>query len=384
MTEQDSCSFYFDESSILLDVNSDFSSYGLGDPILINGQITNETNYLLENLSVKAKLVKNIGEGEIVILEEFNVLENTILNAKSSSQISYNYLIPTNYSSGDYSVLFFVTNDSSDILGDSVYNTFVNYIDFSLEDGGDGVGVLLDNEDVDLSEMTFPVTNYSDSQKQVEITYSLYKNNFASPKNLVDEKQEKINLNSGETKTLNYEMNKAGDLLVIKTKVTSNLNESVYKAQTINYFQVSKEGSTKISLNTFDLIDSKYLTCFENSGLTGGSFEGTVEVSVIDSLGEEIYTDSKQVSLLGLDNGFLSEIPKNKIRKDVTLSVKLFDSNGNLVDENYKDYSCDQIGGYCSDSGSFPFYPIVIALAVLMIIIIIGVFIKRKLNIELV
>lgn len=382
--EKDSCSFYFDESSIVLDVDADSSVYEPGDPVLIKGQITNESSYLLKDLLVKGRLVKESSDG-VVILEEFDVLKGIELPSKSTKDISYNYLLPTNYSSGDYNLLFFVTNNYSELASDLPSNTFANIISFSLENGGDGVGVLLDTQDIDLSKMVFPVTNYSDSSKDVSVKYYLYKNNFRKPENLIDQNEQKITIDSGETSLVNYE-NETPGLLVVETKVLSETDESVYKAQTINYFQITKEeAGAKISLNIFDLENSKQVVCFETVGSFNSSFKGKTEITIVDVLGNEIYKSSKDVVLYGADNGFISEIDKNKIRREVTIYTKLYDSNGNVVDQTENNFSCEELGGICGNSSTnSSLYVFIIILAVFTLLVGIITFIKKKINIELV
>jgi hypothetical protein len=405
--EQLSCSAYFEQNKIKVTFDSDFISYDSGDPVMLKGSVTNNTKISLTNASVHAKVLKSADTGYI-IMDEFVFFEDLDLKPAETKNISFNYLLPLNYGSGEYKIIFFVSDKEHDISGVLFTNDFASAsTNFTIESGSpeyvrvSNEGIKINDEIFNISDyfailpntenlkIDIPVLNISEDTQDVKVTYSVYKNSFVSERNKVFSGQQRVEIDSKEEKNISFSIDNLKQptyLIVVQTELVNQKDVSVFKSVTSNYihFFTTNNASSKISLTGFYPQESKYLVCAEVLDSKNEPFAGTIETIVSDTNGSEITRSKKEIQFRGFDNAVLFDFDKKKVSTDTTVTTNLYNKEGTLIDSVSKTYTCEDVKGSCTTGFSFDFKKIALILGSIVIVIALIVFLKKKINIELV
>lgn len=406
-TDEVLCSTYVQFEDITVDLNADFIEYDSGDPVMINGKITNNTDILLKDAVVYGRLLKQ-GDAGSIIVDDFVMIEGLTLASKEVKDISFNYLLPLNYGAGTYQMIFFVSDKNYDLSGtrfsNDLYSASVN---FTIKSGSpeyvrvDFENIKINNEVFDVSnyfnvfsnqesiQIDIPVLNISEETQDVKVTYTIYKNSFATSKNKVSSGEKRMTLGAEESSSMSIMIDEPTNptyLIETVVEVLHDQDDSVFGDKTTSYlhFFVNDNVSAKISLDTLLIKDSKYLVCSQVVGQTGQSFTGFIETIFTNASGQQLFSEKKDVALRGLNNATVFEIAKKKISGDTRVTTNIYDQQGLLIDSVSKDYACEDIKGNCSDNFMISLKQVLIAGGILVLLIGIIILLKRKINIELV
>lgn len=402
------CSQYFDQSQFEVDIWADFVTYEAGDPVLFEGSIKNNSNYSFKNATLLARISKTIDEnGNSIILDEFTLLDKITLDSKKEIEIDASYVIPLNYRSGDYSVTFFLLeSEQYDIAGVSYTNDIsAKTINFEVKGTQEGY-VYLDSSDIKVNEalfdtreyysvldtqtpisITVPIVNSSEESKFVNLKYIVYKNDFVSEKNKIEEASEEIELSPGDSFKKTIVVDGAGHgsyFVVFETNVANEFDPEIKTENSqvqIRFLTTTLDA--KISLVELNKETSQFLICtqafgspvvseeeMDQEGVTEEEPKGAIEFTIMDK-NKKILTQERLEGLLSeLDGGYLTSLG-SKIKSDIFVHTKVYTDEDVLIDEIVKEYSCEDISNNCKSSS------IIVQILVLISLLIIGAFIYK-------
>jgi len=176
------CTDYSTFGSVDVDLTNDMNTYNPGDVMIIRGVIKNNNKYPITNLTVRARLVKDIPNpeylrSEIITLEDFNIVENITLGAGKSLAVNYSHVLPLNSPKGNYKILFYVYND--DRFNQSglsfTNNATASNLGFRVE-GDNTQQIYLDQTKITLNNKPYDTSSFAsnqDNSKKVDVSILL-------------------------------------------------------------------------------------------------------------------------------------------------------------------------------------------------------------------
>ncbi len=375
-----SCFDYYTFGSIDVNLTPNYDSYQPGDPVIITGTIKNNNHYPVVWLTIKARLVKNIPtpdptRAEIMILDEFDVADNIILDAQGEFEISYTHLIPLNAPAGQYQMYFYAveqnrfnlsglsfTNDIVasrivfDVEGEQPDSIYLDQTRITVWDKSHNVMAFMTQHLSDTSiVVSLPLVNPNEITKQMAISYTLFSWDAANPANKITTKTEQITIPAKWEKFLTYTLEKwelpvyylaisaepvvqAGDSSVFQEKAISNIRFIIQ--------DISKPRFNFVGVDSFPLkkdTESTLITCFHNTNAIIDTRNTTIETVVLDNRNRELsrteYRGKVAPSIEGIKNTF---VPKKDIW-EFTVIAKMTGENGEEIDTVIKKYNCRDI-----------------------------------------
>ncbi|MEI6042240.1 MAG: fibronectin type III domain-containing protein [bacterium] len=383
--EAASCFDYYTFGSIAVNLSTDASTYSPGDVVILRGEIKNNNKYPITNLTVRARLVKDIPNpdylrSEIITLQDFNIVENITLDAGKSFAVNYSHLLPLNSPKGEYKLLFYAyNNDRFEQSGLSFSNiSTAQSLRFKVV-GNNPQQVYLDQTKITVNDMDYnvigpipeiaksnsanisiPLVNPTGKDEKMTITYSLYKWDDLLDKNKVDSKVENITVSANSKVNLLYKVVKT-DMpiyyLNIKSDKANANNDLNKKSKTV--FDIQTESNVRFAVagydyprinsfgvNTYPIVagqDISLFTCYNNAAKK--DTQSNVNISTI------LYDDKNNIisktQYDGKINGSISAIfNRFKSKRDIVnfkAEVVITDSAGNIIDKIENNYNCKDI-----------------------------------------
>jgi len=394
--------------------------YDPGNAVVIRGEITNKNDYPIIGLDIKARLVKDIPEpdknrSEILILDEFNIVEDINLNSGDSYDISYSHLLPVNSPSGQYRLYFYAVEQDKFNLSGVPYASEIAATKISFDVSGDNSDhIYLDQTQIEINEtpynvknhealvssedkieITVPLYNPHDTATQMDVTYDLYSFDSSSVENKINTKTEKVLVPSKGEYLLSYVINKP-EIPVYYLSITSKpsnqtKDESVYKEKTISNVRFSVDGIYEPRL-IFAGVDSypiksgsALVTCFNGIGGTEKEDNYKIETIVQDENGKEISRELYSGFISSDMTGLIQKIKTSKTLSDFTVLSTVYNPDGTVLEKVSKKYSCQDLNPEsCSQDEPTPTSGwLILLVSVFLVILIAVVFFKRKtINIE--
>lgn len=414
-----SCFDYYSFGSIKINLSTDNKKYSAGDPVLIRGTVQNSNNYPVVGLDIRARLVKDIPEAdqlrsEIIVLDEFDIAENVTMPANGEFKISYSHLLPANAPSGQYQVYFYaVEQDRFNLSGLSFTNDIVgSSVSFNVE-GNIPDHVYLDQTQITVADQShnvmafmtqhekfskipvkIPLYNPESEDKAMTITYNLYSWDSANPKNKIDTKVENVVVPAKSEYFLTYTIEK-GVLPVYNLSITAvptnqEQDISVHNEKTISNVRFIVQDVSKARINftgvsTYPLKkgdEATLVTCFHNTSNAIDESNTRVETSLRDSSGRELAKTLYEGPISSDIVGIIQKFKPKAETADFTVYSKLVDSQGNIIDQVEKKYSCKDIDPSSCPKKQSNYYSLLLLL-ILAIVIGVGALVlkSKKLNI---
>jgi hypothetical protein len=408
-----SCFDYYTFGDVKVDLNADFQTYKAGETVLITGTVKNTNTFPVVGLDIKARLVKDIPEAdpmtsEILILDEFDVVDNATLAPGEEYTVSYPHGLPRNAPSGQYQIYFYaVEQDRFNLSGLSFTNNITAsqlsfevageqadhvYLDQTqIKVGGNEYNVMSPDIQIEADveiPVTIPLYNPHETPVQMTVTYDLYSWDSINPNNKVDTKIEQVTVAPKSEYLLKYTVSK-GDLPMYYLSITAEPTEqvedvSVYREKTISNIRFEVLGKSKPYIN-FVGIDSyplrggeaTFVTCFQNLGTEEDTSITKIETVLYDQNKRELsrteYEGNLSPDILGLAGKFK---PQKNITQFMLVS-KMYNAKGDVIDTIEQKYECkNTASNSCSSEEDSS---ILIWIVTVIIIVGLGVLIyKRK------
>jgi hypothetical protein len=410
-----SCFDYYTFGSIKVNLTNNKDTYELGDAIRLSGQITNDNKYPITNLTVRARLVRDIPNpeylrSEIITVEDFNIVENISLNAGESYDVRYSKVIPFNAPEGGYKLLFYAynndrfnqsglsfTNDvvasrlSFDIEGNKPQHIYLDQTRITLNDKEHNVMAFITNHQKDTPiNINIPLVNPSDETEDMKVTYTLYKWDGLRTENIVDTKTENITVPANEEVQLTYTANNTDTsvyyLTITADNQTLKRDKSVYNIQTQSNIRFSVSGYDFPRINSFGVDryplkkgeEATLFTCFHNGASQDTQDELTIKTTLVDDKGKVISETEYQGKISGAISAIINKFTPKKDIANYTLKTTIIDSKGNVVDMIEDKYSCENFDPTMCPQKTTGNTGILISIIVLILIAIILLIIKLK------
>ncbi len=408
-----SCFDYYTFGNVDINLSTDFSSYENNRPALIRGTITNKNTYPLVGLDIKARLVKDIPSpdyfrSDIIVLDEFDIVDNITLDANAELDVSSSLLLPLNTPSGEYQLfLYAVEQDRFNMSGLSFTNDIVaSKLSFTVS-GTRPDHVYLDQTQITVGDqphnvMAFmtqhkpntqvpvkiPLYNPDSENVEMTVTYNLYSWDSANPSNRLETKTEQVIVPANEEVLLTYIVENTSlpvYYLSIQAEPTvKTKNESVFKQKTVSNIrfaidELSKPRLNFVGVNSYPLkknTEATLVTCFHNTSNSIDLNNTRIETIVYDQDNKEI----SRIEYLGkIVPDISAVIQKFTPTKDIVsfnVVSKMYDKNNQLIDSVDKKYDCKDINSsLCPQSK--PLTPFMF-IAIIGIIAGLGILVYRR------
>ena len=424
--EPASCFDYYTFGSIAVNLNTNISKYNPGDVVILRGEIKNNNKHPITNLTVRARLVKDIPNpvylrSEIITLGDFDIAKDITLDAGKSFAVNYSHLLPLNAPKGEYKILFYAYNSdrfnqsglsfTNDITASSLgfevdsnnpQQIYLDQTKITLNDQVHNVMAFMTNhEKYKVINISIPLVNPSNVAEDMTVTYNLYKWDELLEKNKVDTKTEKVTVSAKGKVQLTYAVDKT-DVSVYFLNITAdNTNlkkdKSVYDIKTESNIRFTVSGLDYPRINSFGVNtypikanqENTLFTCYHN-----GASQNTLNpVNINTVLYDENNKVVAQTEYAGKINGNISAIVKKFTLKKDLVNFKtvttLTDNDGKVIDTIENSYNCKDINSTICPAESNNFFTnlswvwMLVGLIVL-IAVIVGAWMIRKSKVTLV
>lgn len=364
------CFDYYKFQSVKVDVEPTVNSTVSGVPLTFKATIKNENDYPIVAGAVYAKVFKKQTNQDKAhangnyLVDQFFVQENISLNAKEEKPIEFVWKVPTYAVTGDYQIaMYFTSAKKFNLLGLSFTDDVTgNIADFSI------IGEITKNIEFNKNTVDINGTNYhfaaypprfndedivvktelinsTQEIQSIPITWKLYSWDGQSEDNLVNNKEEIIQLKPNETKQISYTINqKEAPVYYLVAEAKYKDTKSILDIRTVRG-EVNKVRINFPSITSYPLKKEEKNTlfvCAHNSGTADVVDNNKLIVTILDENQKEIhkYTHEGQISgaMMGLKDEF---IPKETF---ATFYIKseLYTDN-KLIDQATMKYDCNEL-----------------------------------------
>ena len=358
--------------SVDVNVELDQNTYEPGDVIYINGELKNNNIYPLTDLKVKGKIVKIDQEGDkkvIKTLDEIVLKDNISINSLGKYSIDYKYIIPVQAAKGDYEILLTAIQDDSINIAGLTFSNEMPAAYASFKVGGNNAedisvkqneiklnNKILDSlainpiyEKIEPVNISMPIQNNTNEDKEVEIKYEVYSWSDDLGKIEKELKEQKLIVKRGSY-IANYtiqEPNKSIYYVKIKIKDTDTpLTTKWGNIVNIRFINssISEPRISALAFNTspFDSDkELKLLTCINN--IKDAKVDVILENTIKDEQGKVIANSEYKGTVTGQVDGIYTKLPKNKIYNSITVTSSIKDKDGNVLNTVELKYDCKEL-----------------------------------------
>jgi hypothetical protein len=376
-----SCFDYYTNGNVQINLTQDYTAYDAGRPILIRGTVKNTNTYPVIGVDIKARLVKDIPapdkmRAEIMILDEFDVVENITIDAQGEYILSYSYLLPYNAPSGEYQMYFYaVEQDKFNLSGLPTTNNIVgSKISFDVN-GETPDHVYLDQTQILVNALpyntmstptqysatntptivTIPLYNSSKEEKIMTVIYDLYASDSTDSKNKISTKTEQVTVPSKSETIVTYTIDKIAEpvyyLSISAKPTTQTKKESVFREKTIANIKIFAQGihTSEINFTTIESYplergkENKLVTCFQDvNNIEGIETVVKVETTLKDADGTKLAYTLYEGNILGA-TGIMKKFTPTRKSSHFTITSTMYDSKNTIIDQVEKTYSCTNL-----------------------------------------
>lgn len=364
------CFDYYNFGSVQVDVEGVVSSTVSGVPITFVGKIQNNNAYPIVEGAVYAKIFKrqeseddSQANGNLLV-DQFFVKENISIDANSSQDINFDWQVPNYAQSGDYQIaMFFTSAKKFNLLGLSFTDDVVgNTADFSVS-GEIEVNVEFDKNTIDINGTNyhfaaFPprfkdediqikaeLINFTNESQIIPVTYKLYSWDGQTEENLIETRNETVQIDSQEIKQLAYTIiDKSSPVYYLVVEAQFQDSKSILDIRTV------RETANKVRIN-FPAITNYPLkqgekntlfVCAHNSGIADVINNNKMIVSILDENQKEIHQYVYEGQISGAMMGLKDEFVPKENYSNFSIKSELY-TEGQLVDSALMKYDCQEI-----------------------------------------
>lgn len=363
------CFDYYKFGSVQVDIQSEISNTVSGVPLLLKGKVNNANDYPIVNGKVFVKVFRKQNDDNLTqqngffLVDQFVAKENISLNSMEEQDISFEWKIPSFSLSGEYQIAtFFISDDKFNLLGlsftdDVVGNTFNFTVNSELKEN-----VEFDKNDVKINDnnysfAAFPprvrkeenalvkvkLVNSTKENQTVPVTFTLYSWDAQQKENIVEKKEEQIQLTSGQVKDLEYTVKENENpvyLVVLEAKykdsksilgirfVKSDVNKVRLNFPAVTSYPIKKDQSMTV------------FSCLHNSGQADKVENNKLILTLLDEEGKEIHKYEYSGAVSGAMMGLKDDFTPEKDYENFTLKAELF-TDGKLMDSSEMKYDCN-------------------------------------------
>lgn len=374
-----SCFDYYKFGSVQVDIIPTLNQTIPGVNLTFAGKITNDNTYPVVDGQVYVKIFYTGKNGDAFIpgqgyplVDQFALPDTFAISAKGTKETSFSWKVPMNARDGEYmSAFFFQTAKRYNLLGLSFTDDVTgNQAPFSITSKNvqsislDKSGVTLNNRPHiftaflphftkdEVIKTTIKITNSTNIESTVPVTWKLYSWDALREENLKDTKTEIITLKPNETKELSYEAqpnNISVSYLVVESNDQGSksildirwVRDGVEETR-INFPSITKYPLTEGESNTlFSCIHSTNEPLVKDNVLT---------LTLTDFQGEVLYSYKYQGDITGSMMGVKSDFIPTETLSNFTLTATL-ERGGKMIEEVTQSYSCSDLNPeFCPDT----------------------------------
>ncbi len=406
------CSDYYKFQSVQVSVGVDEDAYKSGNTIKFKGNVINENTYPVVDGNVFVRISRdneNYQSEGYYVVDEFFAQEGMALNSGEKQPVAFNWTMPEDITDGQYRADYFFSVGKKFNLGGLPFTNEVTigsstfyisssekgYLSFDRSDtkvNGETYKHIGNWPEIDPGTevvITQPLSNTLDTKKDVNVTYELYYWDSMDKKDLIDTKTEKLTMQPGDVNELQYIIPKMDEsVYYLKIIANSGDHKSIVNIRVVSLQERARlnyPAITKFPLKNGDSFT--LFSCFHNTARIPSS--GKIEVTLTDKSGniiDELVYDGTITSGMMADK---IDIIADDNYNYVQLQAKVYDVNGELIDEYETIYDCEQFNNICEDiennnkqdsvdQQKKNVAMIILAVVTMVVVIMIGVIIKRK------
>jgi hypothetical protein len=369
--------YKFGTEGITLTAGSEQSEYKPYDLVEVSGEIVNNNNYPIIGLTVRARVLRshpNPVEQRALYttVDDFEVVENITLKAKESYTLQYAYNVLGNAPTGDYKIQYYVYNqDRFNLNGLSFTEDIVaNMTEFRVEGGAEHIyldktqitvggkdndtrGFITQQEKGNNIPIKLPVVNPSNEEKEVEISYKLYKWDEILESNFIEEQIQIVNIKGNSKVDLEYKVESTEYpvyYVVIEANTTGEQDSPLIKDKSMAHIRFSVEGNNRprvnwvgLSKNPFEGGEVELITCVHNTVFE--TDKGPVRMQSIakDEKGRELSKIEYEGEMPSAINGIKNKLNTEKKFNTVTIETSIYNVSNELVDNIITNYNCNEL-----------------------------------------
>ncbi len=396
-----SCSDYYNFESIALDLKFNTSSFEPGDPVIIEGDITNSNSYPIVNATIYGRLVRKIENpvfrrASSITLDEFIIASDINLDAGASHSVDTIYQLPSDAVAGEYHLLLYVYNNKFNLSGlthsESVYG---GKIEFSIS-GNNKSYIYLDKTNIRVNGQSYDtlgdlerydsgavkietdLVNETQTTKEIKVTYKLYRWDSTFENNYIQNIEETYTVNPGQKLPISYTVENANepiyDIKIIASSVAEN-NIEAYKSIANIRFGINNIATPRLYFATLDSYpinkESNIVTCIYNT--SEDIYQGPVKLvtTLKNNRGKQLGIIEYSGPIAGRVEGFISKLSSANFTKIITLESILYDNQGVEIDKVSISYDCQKINeSLCGKNKNIFFeYTFIIMISIALVIL---------------
>lgn len=364
--------------SILLSVGVDKSTYKPYETVEIKGDIVNTNSYPVTNLEVRARILKKHPNpinmrAEYITLDEQIVLSDITLKSNQTYSFDQFYFIPGNYTRGEYIIQYYIYNQNRFNLSGLSFteDIIANQTLFSVDNSADKqvyldtTNILVDDKDHNTRgfitrhdrnkdiTIKLPLINSTEEERDMNISYKLYKWDAILESNFIEEKVKQVNIKSNSKLDLEYIVNNNDYpvyYVVIEAIPVGENENSINKEKTMAYVRYSLDGNNMprvnwvgVDKNPVELGELTLITCVHNTNYI--TDEGPVKLKSIakNEKGIEIGKIEYEGKMVSSISAISNKINTDKKFNLLTIETNLYNASNELVDNIITEYKCDEI-----------------------------------------
>ncbi len=392
------CFDYYKFGSVDIDISSDSKYVVSGTKMDFSGYIYNQNDYPIVDGLLYVRIVrndnkeKNIQGGSIV--DQFVAVDNINIPAKQKKNIEFNWKIPTNIKTGDYSInSYFISNKKFNLSGLSFTDDVVGKsYDFIIKGGDkfvefDKKTALLNNniygfaaypprvdKDKD-ANISIGVKSNLDYNFASRIKWRLYKWDSVNPDNLIREFDTFLEIKSNNVSN-------------IEVTISDNTEPVYYLVGEFDYkgvkslvnFRFVREGVDKARINFPGILkfpikkgeSNTIFSCLHNSGMSDFIENKSMLLEIKNMDGDIVQSYTYKNSISGKMMGVKKDFVSKKNLDKFLITATIFDDKNNIIDKSVLNYDCDLIDkNLCLPKDKSIIYNIILVFIVFVIIFII-------------
>lgn len=412
-------SYKLGTEGIDLKLASNKIEYNPYDLVEISGEITNNNNYPITGLTVRARLFRinpnSVIEGILyTTVDDFEVVNNITLKEKGKYQLQHTYNISGKSPTGEYKINYYLYNQGRIIPNtlSLIESITLSSTEFIVSGGSEHIyldksnininGKLNNNRSfIDGTEkgknipIKLPLVNPTDSSKEIRISYKLYKWNEIVESNFIEEQSKELTISPNSKIDLEYIANtsildyplyylvitampvgqRESDLNVEKTMAHISFGFKDINRQRLNFIGLDK--------NPFNEKNINMLICIQNINFQLDEEFIKVKSIAKDEKGRELSKIEYQGKLPLSIFGFKNKLNTDKKFNKVTIETNLYNANDELIDNLIINYNCNELSSDSCNTELNNRNIIIVSILILLLILGLVIYYKsyKKLNI---
>ncbi len=412
------CSQYYKYGGVTVDIFQNFKTYEAGEPIVITGTVQNTSSRFITDLSLKARLVKDIPEADpatsqFIILDEFFITENKNIKAGEEFDVAYSYVLPLNAPTGSYKILIYaLESDTFDLAGTYFADDLTAAtLTFDVE-GEEMDHVYLDQTQIMIGDQAYttsnpytaytgedsvaisiPVYNPDSETKEMKITYDLYSWDSRNVAKKIRTTSENVSVSAQSETKLTYALEKSNIpvsyLSITAEPLTRTRDASVFQEKTISNIRLSTNPIslprlTYVGVTEYPLkrgTEATLVTCFANMSEQYDETVSRIETVLYDQDKKEIARTVYEGQLFSDVSAIVKKFKPTSMSSQFSVASYVYDSQNTVIDSFEKTYSCEDIDpNLCSDTKQNPSFLMVVVFAGIILALVTLLFKRKDIN----